>query len=300
MSGTKRENGENEENRKNEEIMQTTQNDGDERKYVVISGASGGIGRAVAESRRGENVSLFLQTNRNRAALADWARKNADEFASIEIFEADLATESGAAGFCEAVLDALKKARKTETPRLDAFVAAAGVDLMTPEMKAATFDERLRRAWAVDVAATVKTARTFGAAARASRRASTKSGGVPAFVLFGWDGVDRGMEGETAQLYAICKGAVVAFGRALAQELAPDVRVNVVSPGWIRTTWGAVASEAATRRVAAESLTERWGTAEEVAAVVRFLTSDDSAYLNGQNVPVNGGFSFRRRDARPG
>ena len=285
-------------------MMQTAQNDGETRKYVVISGASGGIGRAVAESYRGENVSLYLQTNRNRAALTDWARANGGDFASVEIFEANLATEAGVGGFVDGVLDALKKAQKTDVPRLDAFVAAAGVDLMTPEMKAATFDERLRRVWAVDVAATVAAARAFGAAARAFRRAASAEsggeGGGPALVLFGWDGVERGMEGETAQLYAVCKGAVVSFGRSLAQELAPEVRVNVVSPGWIRTTWGAVASEAAAKRVAAESLSGRWGTAEEVAAVVRFLTSDAAAYVNGQNVPVNGGFSFRRRVATSG
>lgn len=275
--------------------MQTTQKNGETRKYVVISGASGGIGRAVAESFRGENVALYLQTNRNRAALTDWARRVGGDFASVEIFEANLATEAGVGGFVDGVLDALKKAQKTDVPRLDAFVAAAGVDLMTPEMKAATFDERLRRVWEVDVAATVATARAFGAAARAFRRAVPESGVSPASVLFGWDGVERGMEGETAQLYAVCKGAVVSFGRALAQELAPEVRVNVVSPGWIRTTWGAVASEAATKRVAAESLSGRWGTAAEVASVVRFLTSDAAAYVNGQNVPVNGGFSFRRR-----
>lgn len=280
--------------------MQTAKNSGDVKKYVVISGASGGIGRAVAESYRGENVSLYLQTNRNRAALTDWARRNGGDFASVEIFEANLATEAGVGGFVDGVLDALKKAQQTDVPRLDAFVAAAGVDLMTPEMKAATFDERLRRVWAVDVAATVATARAFGAAARAFRRLAAEENGAafgasPASVLFGWDGVERGMEGETAQLYAVCKGAVVAFGRSLAQELAPEVRVNVVSPGWIRTTWGAVASEAATKRVAAESLSGRWGTAAEVAAVVRFLTSDAAAYVNGQNVPVNGGFSFRRR-----
>lgn len=275
--------------------MQTTQKNGETRKYVVISGASGGIGRAVAESFRGENVALYLQTNRNRAALTDWARRVGGDFASVEIFEANLATEAGVGGFVDGVLDALKKVQKTDVPRLDAFVAAAGVDLMTPEMKAATFDERLRRVLAVDVAATVATARAFGAAARAFRRAVPESGVSPASVLFGWDGVERGMEGETAQLYAVCKGAVVSFGRALAQELAPEVRVNVVSPGWIRTTWGAVASEAATKRVAAESLSGRWGTAAEVASVVRFLTSDAAAYVNGQNVPVNGGFSFRRR-----
>ena len=284
--------------------MQTAQKNGETRKYVVISGASGGSGRAVAESYRGENVALYLQTNRNRAALTDWARRNGGDFASVEIFEANLATESGVGGFVADILDALKKAQQTDVPRLDAFVAAAGVDLMTPEMKAATFDERLRRVWAVDVAATVATARAFGAAARAFRRAAEEngsaSGASPALVLFGWDGVDRGMEGETAQLYAVCKGAVVSFGRSLAQELAPEVRVNVVSPGWIRTTWGAVASEAATKRVAAESLSGRWGTAEEVAAVVRFLTSDAAAYVNGQNVPVNGGFSFRRRVATSG
>ncbi|MBQ6827615.1 MAG: hypothetical protein IJO46_06330, partial [Thermoguttaceae bacterium] len=84
--------------------MQTAQKNGETRKYVVISGASGGIGRAVAESYRGENVALYLQTNRNRAALTDWARRNGGDFASVEIFEANLATESGVGGFVADIL----------------------------------------------------------------------------------------------------------------------------------------------------------------------------------------------------
>ncbi|MBQ1863450.1 MAG: SDR family oxidoreductase, partial [Thermoguttaceae bacterium] len=51
----------------------------------------------------------------------------------------------------------------------------------------------------------------------------------------------------------------------------------------------------ASKRVADESLARRWGTPEEVASVARFLLSDAASYLNGQDVPVNGGFSYLRR-----
>ncbi len=280
-------------------------------KTVVVAGASGGVGRALVETYRGENVALYLQARRGAERLRRELAADAD-FPNVCVFEADLALSSGVETFCDAVLDAMKTDQNAEIPRFDAYVDAAGLDLMTPESKAATFEVRLERIWALDVAAAIRTARFFGRIGREYRKsrlnANASTNGVckngndseterarPSIVLFGWDGTERGMEGETAQLYAASKGAVVAFARSLAQDLAPDVRVNVVSPGWIRTTWGAVASETAARRGAAESLLERWGTAAEVAALVRFLTSDAASFVNGQNVALNGGFSFRKK-----
>ena len=256
---------------------------------VAIVGASGGVGRALVESYRGERAALYLSANRG------WDALQAELGAQARGFRADLAQPSGAETLARELLGALKADQETETPRLDALAVAAGVDLMTPESKALPFDKRLELAWRVDVAATVTLARTLGAAMAARKRAALDAEYAPAIVLFGWDGVARGQEGDTAQIYSACKGAVVAFAKSLAQELAPYVRVNTVSPGWIRTAWGARASERASKRVADESLARRWGTPEEVASVARFLLSDAASYLNGQDVPVNGGFSYLRR-----
>ena len=109
-------------------------------------------------------------------------------------------------------------------------------------------------------------------------------------VNIGWDGAARGMPGESAQLFAAAKGAVEAFSRSLAQTLAPDVRVNCIAPGWIRTDWGNDASEYWQHRAAKESLADRWGTPEDIARVVRFLASEDADFISGQTLDVNGGF----------
>jgi 3-oxoacyl-[acyl-carrier protein] reductase len=82
----------------------------------------------------------------------------------------------------------------------------------------------------------------------------------------------------------------MAFTKSLAKSLAPEVRVNCVAPGWIKTAWGEEASEYWQQRAVAESLRNRWGTPEDIAAAVSFLASPEADFINGQIVPVNGGF----------
>lgn len=260
---------------------------GQDKRVVAIIGARGGIGKALVSTYLDDDVELLLTANSRYDELAAWAKDlEPERGASVRTFRADLSSQKGAERLAEELLT---------TPRIDSLVVASGIDLMTPANKALDFDARLARAWQIDVASTITLARAIGVA-MASRSRSVPGGGAsPGVVLFGWDGAFRGQEGETAQIYSTCKGAVVAFARSLAQELAPYVRVNTVSPGWIKTTWGEQASPTANQRAADESLAGRWGTAEEVARVVRFLLSDDASFLNGQDIQVNGGFSFLRR-----
>ena len=103
------------------------------------------------------------------------------------------------------------------------------------------------------------------------------------------------MEGDSGELFAATKGAVMAFTRSLARSLGPTVRVNCVAPGWIRTAWGAQASEAWQRRAVRESMLGRWGAPADIAAAVCWLLSADAAYVTGQVIAVNGG--FRRSQA---
>ena len=108
-------------------------------------------------------------------------------------------------------------------------------------------------------------------------------------VFFGWDGVTYGQTGETAQLYGAAKGAVLGFCRSLAQTLAPEVRVRCLSPGWIRTRWGTLASEEFQRLGADDSLLGRWGEPSEVADAVLFLVSPQANFVDGIDIRLNGG-----------
>ena len=105
----------------------------------------------------------------------------------------------------------------------------------------------------------------------------------------GWDQAETGMEGDSGELFAATKGAVMAFTRSLALSLAPTVRVNAVAPGWIKTSWGESTSRGWHERVLRETPLKRWGTPDDVAEAVRFLVGPASAFVTGQVLRVNGG-----------
>ena len=97
------------------------------------------------------------------------------------------------------------------------------------------------------------------------------------------------MGGDSGELFAASKGAVMAITRSLSKSLAPHVRVNCLAPGWIRTEWGEQASAEWQERAMRESLMNRWGTPEDVARVACFLASPAAEFINGQVIPINGG-----------
>ena len=108
-------------------------------------------------------------------------------------------------------------------------------------------------------------------------------------LTIGWDQADRGMEGNSGELFSATKNAVMGFSRSLALSLAPHVRVNCIAPGWIKTAWGEIASDAWQQRVLRETPLKRWGIPEDIAKAARFLCSGDASFITGQVVNVNGG-----------
>jgi 3-oxoacyl-[acyl-carrier protein] reductase len=116
-----------------------------------------------------------------------------------------------------------------------------------------------------------------------------REAGRGVILTIGWDQSDRGMEGDSGELFAAAKNAVMGFSRSLALSLAPAVRVNCIAPGWIRTAWGETASDYWQQRVLRETPLQRWGEPRDIACMARFLLSDEAGWITGQVLNVNGG-----------
>jgi 3-oxoacyl-[acyl-carrier protein] reductase len=157
----------------------------------------------------------------------------------------------------------------------------AGADTLTGTAARLPFDDKLDLLWSVDVTATIRLCRAVG------KRMTDKGSG--AIVTMGWDQAENGMEGDSGELFAATKGAIMSFTRSLALSLAPTVRVNALAPGWIKTAWGEGASQPWHDRVINETPLARWGTPEDVAQVACFLVSPAASFLTGQVIRVNGG-----------
>jgi 3-oxoacyl-[acyl-carrier protein] reductase len=240
---------------------------------ALVTGSTGGIGRAIAIelARGGADVIVHGRRSRSQAdAVAESVRRVGGRRAVIM---ADLKDRNSRQNLADG-------AWRTWNG-LDILVNNAGADTLTGEAAGWPFERKLEELLAVDVTATMALARDLGARMRSTQ------GGV--IVNMGWDQAETGMEGDSGELFAAAKGAVMAFSRSLALSLAPEVRVHCLAPGWIRTAWGAEASAAWQERVMRETPLRRWGRPEDVAAAARFLVSPAAAYLNGQVVCVNGG-----------
>lgn len=100
--------------------------------------------------------------------------------------------------------------------------------------------------------------------------------------------------GPGATLYGASKGAVMTFTRGLAKEFGPQgIRVNALNPGMIATKFHDDFTKDQVRtNVANATPLKREGRAEEVADLVAYLASDESSFLNGNNVDINGGLAF--------
>lgn len=237
-------------------------------KTVVITGASGGIGRAVAERFARAGARLVLHANKNVAPL----RQTFDR-TRCEILQADFQDPAERENFTDGVLEKFSK--------IDAWVNAAGLDLMAPSLKTLPFEKKLHHLFEVDVFAAIDMSK------KVARHLKRQGGGT--IVLLAWDGVEFGWAGETGELYGAAKGALLGFARSLAESAAPEVRVRCLCPGWIKTRWGEKACDDFSKRVAADSLQGRWGEPEDVAEAVFFFCRDASAYLDGIGVRINGG-----------
>src|SRR3989454_7390126 len=244
-------------------------------KVAVVTGASSGIGRAIAlaYAAAGADVAVTYRTNRRGAdETADGARAAGRRAESIR---ADVAEQAD--------VDALADVLRRTFGRVDVWVNNAGADILTGDAMRLSRIEKLDRLLAVDLRGTV-----LGSWKAVELMNPQPSGGV--ILNMSWDHVlGGGLKSEYAQVFCAANGGVYAFSRALAHSVAPRIRVNVLGPGWIETAYGSTLDPAVKQRIAAKIPLGRWGTPEDIANAAVYLASDAAAYVTGLMLMINGG-----------
>ena len=235
-------------------------------KRALVTGASRGIGKAVAQRLARDGASVIIHYHQSRTA----AEMLAAELGSSRILQADLASVTE----INAMFAALSKAR------LDILVNNAGIWIGTP--LGSTPAENIDQILDVNIKS------VFWVTQAALPLLNEGARIINISSVAGRVGVRGGRS-----LYGATKAAVDAFTRNWALELADrKILVNAVAPGYVTTDMTAehFSNEDVKRRAIQRSPLGKLGTADEVADVVAFLCSNDARWITGQVLNVSGGF----------
>ncbi|MCC6869404.1 MAG: SDR family oxidoreductase [Burkholderiales bacterium] len=253
--------------------MATAIASGLEGKVALVTGGSRGIGRAIVEvlAADGAQVTFFYRGQHEAAqALVAAEAAKGHAVAAVQVDVRDMAA-------CAQAVEQLVE----RTERIDVLVNNAG--LIRDNPLAGFSDEDVAEVLATNVTGVFNVTRAVVPYMISRRRGR--------IVNISSVSAEKGGRGQTN--YAASKGAVNAFTRALAVELAPrKIAVNAVAPGVIDTEMSQAVRELAGDEVKARILMRRFGTAAEVANAVWFLASDLSSYITGQVLTVDGGFKM--------
>lgn len=231
---------------------------------VVVTGGASGIGEATCRLLA-ESGSEVVVLDRDQ----DGARNVASDLGGVAV-SCDVSDPA-------AVTEAFESVRRNQPP-LVGLVNNAGLG----NLKALEdyTPEEVALIWAVNVTGTYNCLRAAAADLRSNGGAVVNVASV--------SGV-RPTRGEAP--YSAAKAAVIALSSSAALEWAPEVRVNCVSPGFIRTPLNEILASSDSWRCGIEERTpaRRLGTVRETAELIAFLLSDRCGYLTGQNIVVDGG-----------
>jgi 3-oxoacyl-[acyl-carrier protein] reductase len=165
---------------------------------------------------------------------------------------------------------------------LDLLVNNAGADLLTGPAARLDYARKLDQLLDIDVRGTLLLSREIGHRMR--------DAGEGVILNIGWDQADRGMEGDSGELFAAAKNAIMGFTRSLALSLAPAGAGQLHCPPAGFAPPGANRPRSPGRSASsARPPLARWGQPEDIAKLARFLLSRDASYLTGQVINANGG-----------
>ncbi|MEA1901457.1 MAG: 3-oxoacyl-[acyl-carrier-protein] reductase [Thermodesulfobacteriota bacterium] len=247
-----------------------------EKRTVVVTGASRGIGRSICLSLANPDTQIYFNyfspgnPEAEEAAAADTEKLVADLGSSAVSMSVDVANAKEVEAFFEKIVD--------ETGRVDILVNNAGItkDGLLVRMK--------ENDWNMVLNINLKGAFTCTrlAAKIMMKQRYGRIVNIASVV---------GVSGNPGQAnYSASKAGLIGLTKTAAKELAArNVTVNAVAPGFIETDMTAALPEKARKAMLDQVPMGRGGQPEDVAAAVKFLASDDAAYITGQVIHVNGG-----------
>jgi 3-oxoacyl-[acyl-carrier protein] reductase len=244
-----------------------------ERKNVLVTGASSGIGQAIALRCASAGADLAITYRSNQQGADSTAQAVRKLGRRAEVLRIDIGQESDISKLATQLRNAFS--------RIDVWINNAGADILTGNAVKLSREEKLDLVLRVDLRGTV-----LGSWAAVDLMRKQGGGCI---INMSWDHVIQGMQGENPGVYSAAKGGVASFSRSLARDVAPQIRVNILAPGFIETAFGEGANPKFRQKVIEMTPLRRWGTPDDVAAAALFLASDDSAFLTGQTIMVNGG-----------
>jgi 3-oxoacyl-[acyl-carrier protein] reductase len=236
---------------------------------ALVTGASGGIGGAIARALHTQGAEVAL-AGRRRDALDALA---AELGARTHVLVADLGTADGDAGLAEAAEDAMGQ--------VDILVNNAGItaDTLAMRMK----DEDWQRVLELNLTSGFRIIRAL--LRGMLKRRHGRIIGITSVV---------GVTGNPGQAnYAAAKAGIIGMSKALAQEVAErGITVNCVAPGFIETPMTDDLPDAVKENLLGRIPVGRLGSPEDIGAATAYLASDEAAYVTGQTMHVNGGMAM--------
>jgi 3-oxoacyl-[acyl-carrier protein] reductase len=247
-----------------------------ERPAALITGASTGIGRAAAVALAASGFDVVINYSRSGEAACETARQAQAKGARTLLFQSDVSDD--------ATVREMLAATEQEFGRLDALVNNAGT---TTNVKPKDFDSMTSEEWdrvfAVNVRGVFQVTRAAVPMLRAAHGSIVNTASIVGL-----------RPGPQPLPYAASKAAVINLTRLLALNLAPEIRVNAVAPGWMEGDWMVRMlkdryDDLMARRAKSTPL-GRVATAEDVAEVIVNLITGNR-FVNGEVIVIDGGYS---------
>ncbi len=240
-------------------------------KVAIVTGAARGIGKAIALALARDGAHIVLHYNRSEQLSEAASHAIAAQGVRVAPIRADLQDLSAAREIVAAAID--------EFGKVDILVNNAGVFSSKSALEISQRD--WQRMHAINLQS------PFLLCQAAARVMQPPAGGVILNIASG-GGISPHPAYEVGAHYATAKAGLVILTKRLAHEWAPAIRVNCITPGMIDSK-ATPFPDARKRKVMPHIPLSRLGTVEDVADAAVFLCSDQSAYMTGQVINVDGG-----------
>ena len=239
-------------------------------KYALITGATRGIGKQIAITLAKQGYNIALNYRKENEELENTKKEIEEIGVQVLAVKGDVANFEDCENFVKQVIERFGQ--------IDVLVNNAGItkDMLLMRMKKEDFEQVID----TNLVGTFNVTKNV-----VPYMMKTRSGRIINISSV------VGISGNAGQTnYSASKAGIIGFTKSLAKEIASrNILVNAVAPGFIETNMTDVLKDDVKQEIAKNIPLKRMGTAQDVANVVKFLASDDSSYITGQVINVDGG-----------